>query len=109
MSVTRNCRSIDAWRRRGQAAHRGRHSLPELGAEQRLRGAEHAIEAAQQRWPVRPQRADGGVDRSRLGLIGYHAVLHHREMGYSNLYWYRGGRTLARRRFAAGGRRPVRR
>ena len=25
------------------------------------------------------------------GWIGYHAVLRLREMGYSNLYWYRGG------------------
>jgi len=87
-------RLIDA--RAGAAKPRiaGAIWLPELGAEQRLGAVERgAIEAALSKLAGSDRNVPMVVfDRSvDWGWIGYHAVLRLREMGYSNLYWYRGG------------------
>ncbi len=87
-------RLIDA--RAGAAKPRinGAVWLPELGAEQRLGAVERgAIEAALSKLAGSDRNVPMVVfDRSvDWGWIGYHAVLRLREMGYSNLYWYRGG------------------
>jgi PQQ-dependent catabolism-associated CXXCW motif protein len=78
------------------AAHRtlpGAYWLPDLGAVQIGQKERNQIEAAL-------QQANGG-DLSRpivvfersstYGWFGYHAVLRLLGMGYTNIYWYRGG------------------